>query len=326
MHGDFEMKVLVTGGAGFIGSHFVRKLLSETKVLEVVVIDSLTYAGRIENLADLVRDSRLTFVKGDICDSSLVRRLMENKTHVINFAAESHVDRSILDSGEFIRTNIVGTHTLLLAAKEIEGVRFVQVSTDEVYGSIKKGEWDENCPLLPNSPYSASKASADLLVRAFFTTYGLDAIITRCSNNFGPYQYPEKLIPLSIIRLILGQNITVYGNGLNVRDWLHVTDHCDGIFLAMQRGLAGEVYNFGAASEKNNLEVAHEILEIMNLSIERIEFVEDRKGHEFRYAVSFSKAQKELGFTPKINFSEGLKQTVEWYLSNREWWQGIIRG
>ena len=319
------MRILVTGGAGFIGSHFVRKLLSESDVHEVSVLDSLTYAGNLANLSDFVSDSRFRFVKGDICDLPLVRNLTQEITHIVNFAAESHVDRSISDSGDFIKTNIVGTHTLLTAAKELSGVRFLQVSTDEVYGSINNGEWDEDCPLLPNSPYSASKASADLIVRSFFNTYGVDTVTTRCSNNFGPNQYPEKLIPLSIIRLSQGKNISIYGNGLNVRDWLHVSDHCDGIYLALRLGKKGSTYNFGAGAEKNNLEIAHEILTTMQLGSDRIDFIEDRKGHDFRYAVSFSKASSELGFTPRIDFNQGLKDTVHWYLNNKEWWQGIVR-
>lgn len=319
------MRLLVTGGAGFIGSHFVRKLLSESDVREVTVLDSLTYAGNLANLSDFNSDPRFRFVKGDICDLSLVSDLIQGITHIVNFAAESHVDRSISDSGDFIRTNIVGTHTLLKAAKDQRSVRFLQISTDEVYGSISDGEWDEDSPLLPNSPYSASKASADLIVKSFCNTYGLDAIITRCSNNFGPNQYPEKLIPLSIIRLSQGKNINIYGNGLNVRDWLHVSDHCEGIYLALRLGRRGSTYNFGGGMGKSNIEVAHQILTNMNLGGDRIDFIEDRKGHDFRYAVSFSKARLELGFTPRIDFDQGLKDTINWYLSNQEWYQGIIK-
>lgn len=319
------MRILVTGGAGFIGSHFIRKLLSESDVRKVIVLDSLTYAGNLENLSEFVSDSRFRFVNGNICDLLLVRNLIQEVTHIVNIAAESHVDRSISNSGDFINTNIVGTHTLLTAAKDQSGIRFLQVSTDEVYGSINNGEWDEDCPLLPNSPYSASKASADLIVRSFHNTFGMDTVTTRCSNNFGPNQYPEKLIPLSIIRLSQGKNISIYGDGLNVRDWLHVSDHCEGIYLALRLGKAGSIYNFGAGAEKNNLEIAHEILTSMQLGSDRIDFIEDRKGHDLRYAVSFSKASRELGFAPRIDFNQGLRDTVNWYLNNREWWQGIIK-
>lgn len=319
------MKALVTGGAGFIGSHFVRRLLSESDVLEVTVLDSLSYAGNVENLSEFTSDSRFEFVKGDINDIKLVEHLIQGKSHIVNLAAESHVDRSISDSDNFVTTNILGTHTLLKAAKVVGDIRFLQVSTDEVYGSINQGDWDEDCSLLPNSPYSASKASADLLVRSFFTTHGLDAVITRCSNNFGPYQFPEKLIPISIIRLLEGKNIRIYGNGLNVRDWLHVTDHCEGIYLALRNGKRGSVYNFGAGAERSNLEIAQAILKRLNLTSDKIEFIEDRKGHDFRYSVTFAKAQKELGFAPKVNFDEGMSATIDWYLSNEHWWRRALR-
>jgi dTDP-glucose 4,6-dehydratase len=318
------MKILVTGGAGFIGSHFVRKLLTEESVKKIIVLDNLSYAGRKENMLDFIEDTRVTFIEGDINNFELVSEILADLTHIVNFAAESHVDRSIQDSSVFIKTNVLGTHTLLTAAKNREGIRFLQVSTDEVYGSIDLGEWDETCPLLPNSPYSASKASADLLVRSFHITHSLDTVITRCSNNYGPFQYPEKLIPLSIIKLLNSHEIEIYGNGLNIRDWLHVSDHCHGIFLALVNGDSGATYNFGGNSEKSNLEIARIILENMNQGMENIKFVVDRKGHDFRYAVDSSKSKLELGFLPKVDFEHGMKSTIEWYKQNSWWWQEIV--
>lgn len=318
------MKVLVTGGAGFIGSHFVRRLLSEPDLQDVIILDNLTYAGRIENLVEFQIDSRFKFVKGDITDKSMVEEIVKEVNYVVNFAAESHVDRSISDSSSFIHTNIVGTHTLLEAVKKQKGIRYLQVSTDEVYGSIPSGDWTEDSPLLPNSPYSASKASADLLVRAFNVTYGVDTIVTRCSNNFGSHQYPEKLIPLSVIKLIRGKKIQIYGNGLNIRDWLHVKDHCEGIFLALTMGKSGTVYNFGADSEKTNLQIADVILEQMGLDRSSIEFVADRLGHDLRYSVSFEKARSEIGFNPQISFEDGIRQTIDWYIENEAWWKALV--
>jgi dTDP-glucose 4,6-dehydratase len=318
------VKILVTGGAGFIGSHFIRKLLSVNEVQEVLVIDNLTYAGRIENLFEFEEDARFSFVKGDIRDSKIIDELIKEKNFIVNFAAESHVDRSIADSSNFISTNIVGTHTLLEAVKKRTGIRYLQVSTDEVYGSIPIGHWTEDSPLLPNSPYSASKASADLLVRAFNVTYGVDTVITRCSNNFGSHQYPEKLIPLSIIKLIKGKKIQIYGTGLNVRDWLHVTDHCEGIYLALLKGKSGSVYNFGANAEKTNLEISDLILDQMGFNQSNMEFVGDRLGHDLRYAVSFDKARFELGFEPRIPFEVGMKETIEWYVNNEAWWKDLV--
>ncbi len=318
------MKILVTGGAGFIGSHFIRKLLSVKEVQEVLVLDNLTYAGRIENLFEFEVDARFSFVKGDIRDSKIIDELIKEKNFIVNFAAESHVDRSIADSSNFVSTNIVGTHTLLEAVKKRTGIRYLQVSTDEVYGSIPIGHWTEDSPLLPNSPYSASKASADLLVRAFNVTYGVDTVITRCSNNFGSHQFPEKLIPLSIIKLIKGKKIQIYGNGLNVRDWLHVTDHCEGIYLALIKGKSGSVYNFGANAEKTNLEISDLILDQMGFNESNMEFVGDRLGHDLRYAVSFDKARFELGFEPRIPFEVGIKETIEWYVNNEAWWKDLV--
>jgi dTDP-glucose 4,6-dehydratase len=318
------VKILVTGGAGFIGSHFIRKLLSVKEVQEVLVLDNLTYAGRIENLFEFEVDARFSFVKGDIRDSKIIDELIKEKNFIVNFAAESHVDRSIADSSNFVSTNIVGTHTLLEAVKKRTGIRYLQVSTDEVYGSIPIGHWTEDSPLLPNSPYSASKASADLLVRAFNVTYGVDTVITRCSNNFGSHQFPEKLIPLSIIKLIKGKKIQIYGNGLNVRDWLHVTDHCEGIYLALIKGKSGSVYNFGANAEKTNLEISDLILDQMGFNESNMEFVGDRLGHDLRYAVSFDKARFELGFEPRIPFEVGIKETIEWYVNNEAWWKDLV--
>jgi dTDP-glucose 4,6-dehydratase len=318
------VKILVTGGAGFIGSHFIRKLLSIKEVQNVLVLDNLTYAGRIENLFEFQKDPRFNFVKGDIRDSKILDELIKEKNFVVNFAAESHVDRSIEDSSNFVSTNIVGTHTLLEAVKKRTDIRYLQVSTDEVYGSIPIGHWTEDSPLLPNSPYSASKASADLLVRAFNVTYGVDTVITRCSNNFGSHQFPEKLVPLSIIKLIKGKKIQIYGNGLNVRDWLHVTDHCEGIYLAMTKGKPGSVYNFGANAEKTNLEISDLILNHMGFDQSSMEFVGDRLGHDLRYAVSFDKARYELGFEPRIPFEVGIKETIEWYINNEAWWKDLV--
>ena len=318
------MKILVTGGAGFIGSHFIRKLLSVKEVQNVLVLDNLTYAGRIENLFEFEEDPRFSFIKGDIRNSKILDELVKEKNFVVNFAAESHVDRSIADSSNFVSTNIVGTYTLLEAVKKRTGIRYLQVSTDEVYGSIPIGHWTEDSPLLANSPYSASKASADLLVRAFNVTYGVDTVITRCSNNFGSHQFPEKLIPLSIIKLLKGKKIQIYGNGLNVRDWLHVTDHCEGIYLAMIKGKPGSVYNFGANAEKTNLEISDLILNHMGFDQSSMEFVADRLGHDLRYAVSFDKARYELDFEPRIPFEVGIKETIEWYVNNEAWWKDLV--
>jgi dTDP-glucose 4,6-dehydratase len=318
------VKILVTGGAGFIGSHFIRKLLTVNKVEKVTVLDNLTYAGRIENLFEFEADSRFGFVQGDIRDSEILEELLQDIDYVVNFAAESHVDRSIADSSNFISTNIVGTYTLLEAVKKRSGIRYLQVSTDEVYGSIPIGHWTEDSPLLPNSPYSASKASADLLVRAFHVTHGVDTITTRCSNNFGSHQYPEKLIPLSIIKLMKGLKVQIYGDGLNIRDWLHVKDHCEGIYLALIKGKSGSVYNFGANAERTNLEISDLILSQLGCDRSRMEYVADRLGHDLRYAVSFEKAKSELGFEPKIPFETGIEETIDWYVNNELWWKDIV--
>jgi dTDP-glucose 4,6-dehydratase len=316
------LKIVVTGGAGFIGSHFVRELLSDQHhQFQVVVIDSLSYSGNLKNLKDLKSDQNFKFVEQDICDPIIPSWIFNEAFSIINFAAESHVDRSIQSSSVFVRTNIQGTHNLLNKALEHGVSRFVQVSTDEVYGSISQGSWDENFPLLPNSPYAASKASADLLVRAFNKTYGLHTNITRCSNNFGTHQYPEKLIPVIISQILAGQNIPIYGDGQNRRDWLHVLDHCRGIKSVMLGGASGETYNIGGGTELTNLDLVRNIIHLMGASEELITFVEDRRGHDQRYSVSFEKIKSELGFAPLESFDDSLAAVVEWYKHNLDWWE-----
>ena len=319
------MKLLVTGGAGFIGSNFVRMALTDKfpdfNVEQLTVLDLLTYAGDEENLKPVASDKRYKFVKGDIRDLDLAKKLMQAADQVVHFAAESHVDRSIEGGSEFVSTNVMGTQVLLDAAKSSNIKRFVHVSTDEVYGSISEGSWPEDHPLLPNSPYSASKAGSDLLVRAYNRTHKLDTVITRCSNNYGQYQFPEKVMPLFITNIIEGKKVPLYGNGLNVRDWLHVDDHCRGIALALTKGRAGEVYNIGGGTELTNVELTHKILKAMGVGEEFIQPVEDRKGHDLRYSVDISKINKELGYSPQVNFEEGLEQTINWYKNNEAWWK-----
>ena len=319
------MKLLVTGGAGFIGSNFVRMALTDKfpdfNVEQLTVLDLLTYAGDEENLKPVASDKRYKFVKGDIRDLELAKKLMKDADQVVHFAAESHVDRSIEGGSEFVSTNVMGTQVLLDAARSSNIKRFVHVSTDEVYGSISEGSWPEDHPLLPNSPYSASKAGSDLLVRAYNRTHKLDTVITRCSNNYGQYQFPEKVMPLFITNIIEGKKVPLYGNGLNVRDWLHVDDHCRGIALALTKGRAGEVYNIGGGTELTNVELTHKILKAMGVGEEFIQPVEDRKGHDLRYSVDISKINKELGYSPQVNFEEGLEQTINWYKNNGAWWK-----
>jgi dTDP-glucose 4,6-dehydratase len=319
------MKLLVTGGAGFIGSNFVRMALTDKfpdfNVEQLTVLDLLTYAGDEENLKPVSSDKRYKFVKGDIRDLELAKKLMQDADQVVHFAAESHVDRSIEGGSEFVSTNVMGTQVLLDAARSTNIKRFVHVSTDEVYGSISEGSWPEDHPLLPNSPYSASKAGSDLLVRAYNRTHKLDTVITRCSNNYGQYQFPEKVMPLFITNIIEGKKVPLYGNGLNIRDWLHVDDHCRGIALALTKGRAGEVYNIGGGTELTNVELTHKILEAMGVGEEFIQPVEDRKGHDLRYSVDISKINKELGYSPQVNFEEGLLQTINWYKNNEAWWK-----
>jgi dTDP-glucose 4,6-dehydratase len=319
------MKILVTGGAGFIGSNFVRMALTDKfpdfNVDEITVLDLLTYAGDEENLAPIATDKRYKFVKGDIRDLELAKKLMGQTDCVVHFAAESHVDRSIEGGSEFVSTNVMGTQVLLDAARNSNLKRFLHVSTDEVYGSISEGSWPEDHPLLPNSPYSASKAGSDLLVRAYNKTHKLDTVITRCSNNYGQYQFPEKVMPLFITNIIEGKKVPLYGNGLNVRDWLHVDDHCRGIALALTKGKAGEVYNIGGGTELTNVELTHKILAAMGVGEDFIQPVEDRKGHDLRYSVDITKINTELGYSPQVNFEEGLEKTINWYRNNEAWWR-----
>ena len=319
------MKILVTGGAGFIGSNFVRMALTDKfpkfNVDEIIVLDLLTYAGDEENLAPIATDKRYKFVKGDIRDLELAKRLMNQTDYIVHFAAESHVDRSIEGGSEFVSTNVMGTQVLLDVARNSNLKRFLHVSTDEVYGSISEGSWPEDHPLLPNSPYSASKAGSDLLVRAYNRTHKLDTVITRCSNNYGQYQFPEKVMPLFITNIIEGKKVPLYGNGLNVRDWLHVDDHCRGIALALTKGKPGEVYNIGGGTELTNVELTHKILAAMGVGEEFIQPVEDRKGHDLRYSVDITKINSELGYSPQVNFEQGLEKTINWYKNNEAWWR-----
>jgi dTDP-glucose 4,6-dehydratase len=314
------MKVLVTGGAGFIGSCFIRHLLNKYPDYKVVNLDLLTYAGNIDNLKDIENNSNYTFVQGNICDKKFVAECMSQIDCCINFAAESHVDRSITGPEIFVQTNILGTQTLLDVAKEFKIKRYIQISTDEVYGSLgKTGYFTENTPLAPNSPYSASKAGADLLVKSYFETYKLPAIITRCSNNYGPYQFPEKLIPLFIKNLLDNKQVPVYGDGLNIRDWLYVYDHCSAIDNVLHKGREGEVYNIGGNNEKTNIEITKQVLNSLNKPDSLIKYVEDRLGHDRRYAIDSSKIQNELGWKPEVCFEDGIKITIDWYINNRDW-------
>lgn len=318
------MKILVTGGAGFIGSCFVRHILNKYSDYKVINLDALTYAGNIENLDDVKDNKNYTFVHGNICDKKLVRDLIAEVDCVVNFAAESHVDRSITGPEIFIETNVQGTLNLLQNAKELGVDRYLQVSTDEVYGTLgKTGYFYETTPLAPNSPYSASKASADMLVRAYHETYKMPVLTTRCSNNYGPYQYPEKLIPFFISQLLKGKKVPVYGDGLNVRDWLYVYDHCAAIDTVLHKGRVGEVYNIGGHNEKTNMEITRLILEAMGKDDSSIEYVKDRLGHDRRYAISNDKIQSELGWEPSLTFEEGIKITIDWYLKNQAWMKSI---
>jgi dTDP-glucose 4,6-dehydratase len=323
-----ELRLLVTGGAGFIGSNFVRSILSRYPDYHVVVLDKLTYAGNLENLAGLEADSRYQFFQGDICDPEPLGAILKSGVDaVVHFAAESHVDRSILDASEFARTNIVGTLNLLQASRKAGVVRFLQVSTDEVYGSLgPAGAFTETTPIAPNSPYAASKASADLLVRSWFVTYGFPCLITRCSNNYGPYQFPEKLIPLLVTNAVAGIPLPIYGDGLYTRDWIHVLDHCSALERVLQNGRPGEVYNIGARSEKTNLEIVRLILNSLGKDDQLITFVGDRPGHDRRYAIDSAKIEQELGWHPEIPFETGMRQTIEWYLQNSAWVQHVKSG
>ena len=318
------MRLLVTGGAGFIGSCFVRHILNKYPSYQVVNLDALTYCGNIQNLDDIKENPNYTFIHGNICDKNLVREIISGVDCVVNFAAESHVDNSIKNPGIFIETNVQGTLNLLQASYEAKIERFLQVSTDEVYGTLgKTGYFYGTTPLAPNSPYSASKAGADMLVRAYHETYGLFTLNTRCSNNYGPYQYPEKLIPFFISKLLKNEKVHVYGDGLNVRDWLYVYDHCEAIDVVLHNGKSGEVYNIGGHNEKTNMEITKLILDAMGKNESSIEYVADRLGHDRRYAISNDKITKELGWKPSITFEEGIKLTIEWYLNNKEWMKSV---
>jgi dTDP-glucose 4,6-dehydratase len=313
------MRVMVTGGAGFIGSTLTEFLLDDSlisKPEEVWVLDALTYAGKLENLSKCFAKSNFHFVRGDVNDSALVSSIIEKCDVVINLAAETHVDRSISEPTKFVETNVNGTLNLLNAVRRKPSVKFVQVSTDEVYGSINDGFWSEETPLAPNSPYSASKAAADLLCLSYFKTYDLNISVTRCSNNYGPRQFPEKLIPLAITKILKGEKVPVYGNGLNQREWIHVGDHAEAIWSVATKGKSGEVYNIGSGKEFTNLEIVSRVANRFGRGVDVVEFVEDRLGHDFRYALNSGKIERELDFVPKINFDEGLNQTIDWYVNS----------
>jgi dTDP-glucose 4,6-dehydratase len=321
------MKLLVTGGAGFIGSHYVRRVLGDAwggpTPSSVVVLDKLSYAGNRANLASVEDDDRLRFVHGDILDVRLTDELVAAADAVVHFAAETHVDRSILHAADFVETNVVGTQTLLDAALRHGVDRFVHVSTDEVYGSIAEGSWDEERPLEPNSPYAASKAGSDLLARAFFRTHKLPVMVTRCSNNYGPYQFPEKVIPLFVTNLLAGSRLSLYGDGANVRDWLHVDDHCRAIHLVLEGGRPGEVYNIGGGTELSARELTGLLLDACGADWSSVDHVEDRKGHDLRYSLDFTKIQEELGYRPQVPFESGLADTIRWYADNEAWWRPL---
>jgi dTDP-glucose 4,6-dehydratase len=316
------MRLLVTGGAGFIGSHYVRTLLTGRDDVEVTVYDKLTYAGNLANLAPVADSPRYRFVQGDICDATLLDEVLPGHDAVVNFAAESHVDRSISGAADFVVTNVLGAQTVFDAALRNDVPRVVHVSTDEVYGSIPVGEFKETDVLEPNSPYSAAKAGADLIARAYYVTHGLNISTTRCSNNYGPYQFPEKVMPLFVTNLIDGKNVPLYGDGLNVRDWLYVDDHCRGIQLVLDRGEPGEVYNIGGGVELTNKELTQRLLDACGATWDSVDYVEDRKGHDRRYAIDDSKL-RGLGYAPATTFDDGLARTVQWYRDNEAWWRPL---
>lgn len=320
------MKLLVTGGAGFIGSNFIRRILNATSA-DVINYDCLTYAGNLDNLREVEGNPRYRFVHGDITDQNQVEDALQGVDAILNFAAETHVDRSIVDSSAFVKTNVLGVQVLLEAARRLSIPRFVQISTDEVYGALgPEGRFCEENPMSPNSPYAASKAGADMLVRAYFRTYGMDTVVTRCSNNYGPYQFPEKLIPVMILNAMEDRPLPVYGDGLYTRDWIHVDDHCRGIELALFKGKPGSVYNIGSNQEMCNLDLVKRILALLGKPDSLIEHVTDRPGHDRRYAMDATMIQRELGWSPWIAFDEGLKQTVQWYLTNPEWVSRVKSG
>ncbi|WP_019391976.1 dTDP-glucose 4,6-dehydratase [Priestia filamentosa] len=320
------MNILVTGGAGFIGSNFIQYMIETYPAYFIVNYDALTYAGNLDNLKEIHHHEHYTFIKGDINNRALLDTVV--KEHeidvIVNFAAESHVDRSITEPDIFIKSNVLGTQTLLDIAKENKIKKYIQISTDEVYGSLgETGYFTEETPLAPNSPYAASKAGADMLVSAYYKTYGLNVNITRCSNNYGPYQFPEKLIPLMITNVMEGERLPVYGDGKNVRDWLHVQDHCTAIDLVIHKGVAGEVYNIGGGNEKTNNEIVHLIVEKLGVSKDLIMFVEDRLGHDRRYAIDTTKVERELGWKPTYTFEKGMDETIRWYVEHEKWWRKI---
>ena len=324
---DSMSRILVTGGAGFIGSNFIRYMVNKYSEYEIINLDALTYCGNLENLKDMENKDNYSFVKGDIADKDIVDDLVKGCDYVINFAAETHVDRSIDDPEIFIKSNVLGTQVLLNAAKMHGVEKYIQISTDEVYGSLgKEGYFSETTPLQPNSPYSASKASGDLITRAYSQTYGLPINITRCSNNYGPYQFPEKLIPLMISNALENKKLPLYGDGKNVRDWLHVHDHCAAIDLVLHDGRAGEVYNIGGNNERQNIEIVKLILNELGRDESLIEFVTDRLGHDRRYAIDSSKIQNELGWKPSYTFEKGIRETIGWYLDNQDWISQVKSG
>jgi dTDP-glucose 4,6-dehydratase len=318
------MRILITGGAGFIGSNFIRRMLSKYRNCKIVNLDKLTYCGNPKNLKDISKNKNYKFIKADICNTEAVLEAMRGCDSVVNFAAESHVDRSIKNSAEFIQTNIDGTRVLLDAAKKLKIKRFIQISTDEVYGDIKKGFSKEADNLLPNSPYAASKAAADILCRSYFKTYNMPVIITRSSNNFGPYQYPEKVIPLFLTNVIENKPLPLYGDGKNIRDWIYVMDNCSGIDCVLQKGTPGEIYNIGGGNVIKNIDIAKQVLKILSKNKKLLSFVNDRPGHDRRYALDSSKI-KALGWAPEYNFDKALVVTIKWYLDNIWWWQPLKR-
>jgi len=321
-----QLKILVTGAAGFIGSNFVRMVATGhlEGISEVKVLDKLTYAGVKENLKLAESFPKYQFIQGDICDPTQVSQLISDVDAVLNFAAESHVDRSISGAADFVQTNVIGVQVLLDQIKDTgKNIRFLQVSTDEVYGSIASGSWTENWPLQPNSPYSATKASGELLARSYNRTHGIDVVITRCSNNYGTHHFPEKLIPLFITNLIEGKKVPVYGTGENVRDWLHVDDHCRGIYSVLMNGRSGQVYNIGGGRELTNNEITSLILDAMGAGESSVEYVEDRRGHDLRYSVDWTKINQELGYEPQVKFEDGLRETIQWYRENQAWWKPL---
>jgi len=321
------VRLLVTGAAGFIGSHYVRTLLTSgfdgAEVSALTVLDKLTYAGVRENLAAVDDDPRFRFVLGDICDADLLADVLPGHDAVVHFAAESHVDRSITGASAFVTTNVLGTQTLLQASRDAGITTFVHISTDEVYGSIDDGSWDETRPLEPNSPYAAAKAGSDLIALAYHRTYGMDVRVTRCSNNYGPFQFPEKVIPLFVTNLMDGLTVPLYGDGLNVREWLHVDDHCRGIHLVLSKGRPGEVYNLGGGTELTNVALTESLLDAMGAGWDSVERVADRMGHDRRYSVDIGKSRAELGYEPLVPFDEGLAATVEWYRAHEAWWRPL---